>query len=74
MDAPVDQTQDGAAVIAETPISPIVESESAVLKDDLSGFAPDTVVTSPEGNSEKIIYDTDDQGNVLGWHKEASNG
>lgn len=65
---------DPTTAITETPISPEVAAEANTLQDDLSGFAPDTVVTSPEGQSERIVYDTDEAGNVLGWHKETVSG
>lgn len=28
------------------------------------------VVTSPHGNTEKIVLDYDEDGNLIGWHKE----
>jgi hypothetical protein len=41
---------------------------------DLPGVPNGTTVTSPDGNTERIMLNVDDQGNVLGWYKEAVDG
>lgn len=62
----------------EQPLAPIVEAPTEAER--LDSMVPDagvedgTVVRSPQGEEEKIVYDYDVDGNVVGWHKEVVNG
>lgn len=34
------------------------------------GVEDGTEVVAPSGETERIVHDLDDDGNVVGWHKE----
>ena len=58
-------------LIQETPITEAERLDS--MKPD-AGVPNDTVVTSPAGEKERIIYEYDENNNVTGWHKEPVEG
>lgn len=44
-------------------------------QEDLAGVPDGTVINTVEGQTlikEKVVYDTDEDGNQIGWHKEAA--
>lgn len=64
-------------VVAPAPVleTPIVETpvEAGPTAPD-AGVPHETIVTNPNGEQEKIIYEADEHGTVIGWHKEVVGG
>jgi hypothetical protein len=57
--------------IVQTPVTP----EPVATPVTTPEFPTDgEVVTSPAGETTKIVIDRDENGNEVGWHKEIVNG
>ena len=54
---------------SEINVTPVT-ADSEQVSEQPAGVPNGTIVTSPAGEQEKIINDLDENGTVVGWHKE----